>query len=105
MPSITSWFDPTAKGGQLRLAEHSYLPTPRDATVPLPGLRRGDRVTLADGRVTAVNGAPPTGLADRPEFGTLGAVHPSRPLSLETPDASTPQTADIQRVTDLICPF
>ena len=105
MAPITGWYDPNAKGGYLRLAANGYLPTPRDPTVRLPGLRRGDCVTLADGRVTSVNGAAPAGLADRPEFGTLGAVHPSRPLSLETPNASTPQTADIQRVTDLICPF
>src|SRR5207253_9901857 len=31
--------------------------------------------------------------------------HPSRPLTLETPRASSPRTADIQRVVDLICPF
>ena len=105
MASITGWYDPTAKGGQLRLAAHGYLPTPRDPTVRFPGLRRGDRVTLEDGQVTLVNGVAPAALADRPEFTTLGAVHPSRPLALETPHASTPQTADIQRVTDLICPF
>ena len=105
MASIIGWYDPNAKGGHLRLAAHGYLPTPRDPAIRLPGLRRGDCITLTDGRVTLVNGAPPAALADRPEFGTLGAVHPSRPLALETPSASTPQTADIQRVTDLICPF
>src|SRR5947208_14549850 len=35
----------------------------------------------------------------------MGAVHPSRPLTLETPGASSPRTADIQRVVDLVCPL
>src|SRR5204863_2129130 len=41
----------------------------------------------------------------RPDFAKLGAVHPSRPLRLETPQASSPRTAEIQRVVDLICPL
>src|SRR6266516_3048740 len=105
MASITGWFDPVPKGGHLRLAVHGYLPAPGDPAVRLPGLRRGDRVTLVDGRVTAVNGAAPTALAERAEFPKLGAVHPSRALALETPRASSPRTADIQRVVDLICPL
>src|SRR5437667_10145903 len=105
MASITGWFDPLPKGGHLRLAVHGYLPAPGDPAVRLPGLRRGDRVTLVDGRVTAVNGVPPTALAERAEFPKLGAVHPSRALALETPRASSPRTADIQRVVDLICPL
>src|SRR5205807_2371489 len=57
-------------------------------------------------RVVSVNGAPASAsLAERPEFAQLGAVHPSRPLGLETPRASSPRTADIQRVVDLVCPF
>src|SRR5438093_747243 len=35
----------------------------------------------------------------------LGAVHPNRALTLETPNASSPRTAETQRVVDLICPF
>ena len=62
-------------------------------------------MTLENGRVVTVNGAPPAQLADRPEFATLGAVHPSRPLGLETPQASSARTAETQRVVDLICPF
>src|SRR6266704_3001989 len=89
LPSTTGWFDPTSNGGALRLAAHSYLPAKGDPAVRLPGLRRGD----------------PAGLADRPEFAKLGAVHPSRPLSLETANASSPRTAEIQRVVDLVCPF
>src|SRR3989442_8895352 len=67
MATITGWFDPAPKGGPLRSAAHGYLPAPGDPAVRLPGLRRGDHVTLADGRVTAVNGGPPAGLAERAE--------------------------------------
>jgi len=105
MPSITGWYDPTPRGGALRLAEHSYLPGPRDPGVRFPGLRRGDLVVLEDGRVRSVNGLAPETAAARPEFAGLGAVHPSRLLRLETPLASTPRTADLQRTVDLVCPF
>ena len=106
MPPTTGWFDPAPKGGYLRLAANSYLPAKGDPSVRLPGLRRGDLLTLEDGRVLRVNGAPPgAALADRPDFAKLGAVHPSRPLLLETPKASGPRTAEIQRVVDLVCPF
>ena len=71
----------------------------------MPGLRRGDLVVLDNGRVASVNGAAPASLADRPEFANLGAVHPSRPLLLECPGASSPRTAEIQRTLDLICPL
>src|SRR5439155_1207312 len=77
-----------------------------DLPVRLAGLRRGDLLALENGRVVSVNGAPASAsLAERPEFAQLGAVHPSRPLGLETPRASSPRTADIQRVVDLVCPF
>src|SRR5438132_3676234 len=105
MPPITGWFDPSPKGGFLRLAAHSYLPAKGDPQVRLPGLRRGDLIVLENGRITTVNGLPASQLDGRPEFASLGAVHPSRPLTLETPRASSPRTADIQRVVDLICPF
>ena len=105
MPPITGWFDPSPKGGFLRLAANSYLPARGDAPVRLPGLRRGDLVTLDNGRVTSVNGAPPERVRDRPDFAKLGAVHPSRPLVLETPRASSPRTAETQRVVDLVCPL
>ncbi|HXI65313.1 MAG TPA: transcription termination factor Rho [Gemmatimonadales bacterium] len=105
MPPLIGWFDPTSHGGALRLAANSYLPGKGDAGVRLPGLRRGDLVTLENSRVVTVNGAPPAQLADRPEFAKLGAVHPSRPLGLETPQASSARTAETQRVVDLICPF
>ena len=105
MPPVTGWFDPSPKGGALRLAANSYLPAKGDPAVRVPGLRRGDRITLENGRVTTVNGLPVSQLDGRPEFASLGAVHPSRPLTLETPRASSPRTADIQRVVDLVCPF
>ena len=105
MPSITGWYDPTPRGGALRLAAHSYLPGARDPGLSVPGLRRGDLVVLEDGRVRSVNGLPPEGLAARPEFTSLGAMHPARLLRLETQRASSARTADIQRAIDLVCPF
>jgi transcription termination factor Rho len=105
MPSITGWYDPTPRGGALRLAAHGYLPGTGDPGVRLPGLRRGDLVVLEDGRVRSVNGLPPEGVAARPEFANLGAVHPARLLRLETPRASSARTAEIQRAVDLVCPF
>jgi len=105
MPPVTGWFDPSTKGGSVRLAANSYLPAKGDPAVRVPGLRRGDLITLENGRVTTVNGLPVSQLDGRPEFASLGAVHPSRPLTLETPRASSQRTADIQRVVDLVCPF
>jgi transcription termination factor Rho len=105
MPPVTGWFDPSQKGGALRLAANSYLPGKGDPAVRLPGLRRGDLIVLDNGRVTAVNGEPAGQLDGRPDFANLGAVHPNRPLTLETPNASSPRTAETQRVVDLICPF
>jgi transcription termination factor Rho len=102
---MTGWYDPSPKGGALRLAANSYLPAKGDPPVRLPGLRRGDLIVLDNGRVMTVNGLPASQLDGRPDFASLGAVHPNRPLTLETPRASSPRTADIQRVVDLICPF
>ena len=39
MPPITGWFDPTPKGGALRVAANSYLPGKGDPAVRLPLLR------------------------------------------------------------------
>src|SRR5437899_4274054 len=102
---MTGWFDPTSNGGAVRLAANSYLPAKGDPGVRVPGLRRGDLVTLENGRVASVNGPTPGRQADRPEFATLGAVNPARPLGLESPRASSPRTAETQRVVDLICPL
>src|SRR3989441_7029148 len=89
---IPGWCAPAPKGGSLRLAANSYLPARGDPAVRLPGLRRGDLVTLENDRVTRVNGAPPERLAERPEFAKLGAVHPSRPVLPETAQAPSPRT-------------
>ena len=111
MPTLTGWYDPTRNGGALRLAANSYLPGPRDPVVRLPGLRKGDLVVMEDGRVKSVNGQPPETLATRPEFTSLGAVHPNRPLTLEPASPSEPsgpsasRTRDIQRTIDLVCPL
>jgi transcription termination factor Rho len=105
MPPQTGWFDPSSKGGFLRLAANSYLPERGDVGVRLPGLRRGDRLEMDNGRVRTVNGLGPEGVATRPEFTKLGAVHPNRPLVLESAKASSQKTAEIQRVVDLICPL
>src|SRR5262249_37287649 len=82
-------------------------PLPRAGARPVrwPGLRRGDRLEMDGGRVTSVNGSPPAALDHREEFAKLGAVHPSRPLLLETAAASGQRTAEIQRAFDLVCPL
>src|SRR5207253_10794072 len=86
LPPITGWFDPAPKGGFLRLAANSYLPAKGDPPVRLPGLRRGDLLTLENGRVVGVNrAAPGAPLGVRPEFAQLGPVLASRPLSPATP--------------------
>ncbi|MBI4421412.1 MAG: transcription termination factor Rho [Gemmatimonadetes bacterium] len=105
MTSIIGWFDPAQKGGFLRLAANSYLAARGDPPVRLPGLRRGDLVVLGNGRVQLVNGTEPGAVGERPEFAELGAVHPNRPLLLETPQASSPRTVAIHRVVDLVCPL
>src|SRR5256885_10059537 len=105
LPPITGWFDPTSNGGAVRLPANSYLPAKGDLGVRLPGLRRGDLVTLENGRVASVDGAPPGRLDDRPEFAKLRPVHPAPPLRVQSPRASSPRTAETQRVGDLILPF
>src|SRR5262245_7039942 len=105
MPPITGWFDSSPKGGALRIAGKSYLPAKGAPPVRIARAGRGDLIDRENGRGTTVNGLPAGQLDGRPDFPSLGAVHPSRPLTLETPRASSPRTADTQRVVDLICPF
>ena len=105
LPPTIGWFDPAPKGGFLRSAANGYLAASGDPPVRLPGLRCGDLLVLENGRVKTVNGLAPEKLDGRPNFADMGAVHPSRPLTLETPSASSPRTADIQRIVDLVCPF
>jgi transcription termination factor Rho len=73
--------------------------------VRLPGLRRGDSIVWDQGQVTSVNGLAPDGVAHRPEFANLGAVHPNRPLGLETSAPSSARVGEIQRTIDLVCPL
>ncbi len=71
MPPVTGWFDPSPKGGALRLAVNGYLPAKGDPAVRLPGLRRGDLLVLENGQVVSVNGLPAAQLDGRPEFASL----------------------------------
>ncbi len=105
LPPTIGWFDPAPKGGFLRRAANGYLAASGDPPVRLPGLRCGDLLVLENGRVQTVNGLAPEKLDGRPNFADMGAVHPNRPLTLETPRPSSPRTADIQRIVDLVCPF
>src|SRR3989442_916231 len=106
MATITGWLHPAPNSAFLPLAPNRHPPGKGNVSRREPGLRRGDLVVLEGGRVASVNGAPPGPLlADRPEFAKLGAVHPSRPLALETARPSSPRTADLQRTVDLVCPF
>src|ERR1700688_328606 len=106
MAQTTGWFEPTSKGGFLRLAKNSFLPAQGDPAVRHPGLRRGDLVVLEGQRVLSVNALPPgPGLTDRPEFAKLTATHPSRFLALESAAASSSRTAEIERTIDLVCPL
>ena len=42
---------------------------------------------------------------ERPDFGSLPAIYPSRPLTLETTATTEPRTAIARRVIDLVAPF
>ena len=108
--------------GFIRRRQFSYLPEDGDLYVSPKlvsqyGLRPGDEIEGAEGRpqgrgraapletVTAINGRPPSELRQRPQFASLGAVHPDERLKLDfglrrggTPDYTN-------RVIDLLCPF
>jgi transcription termination factor Rho len=107
--------------GFLRRREASYLPANGDVHVGERlirqyGLRTGDEI---DGRtrpggkgkgpsletVTTVQGKPPDGLRERPEFSRLGAVHPNEQLRLELNGTSGAQPDYTNRVIDLLCPL
>jgi len=64
---------------------------------------KGRGATLS--KVTAVNGRPPEELAQRLEFGRLGAVHPNEQLRLECGLARQGQPDFTNRVIDLLCPL
>src|SRR5256886_5371548 len=103
MPPITGWFDPTSNGGAVRLAANSYLPAKGDPGVRLPGLRRGDLVTLENGKGASVNGAPPPPPVDRPQVAKPRAGHPPPPPALQSPRPASPPTARTQRAGHPIC--
>jgi transcription termination factor Rho len=118
---VTGWFDQGRDGnGFIRRAQNSYLADPQDPFVPQwmwrhLGLRRGDRIQAQWGRdhrhrivcceITAVNDAPPDGSAKRPDFQSLVATYPDRPLTLETgrPAKAGPELT--RRAIDLIAPI
>jgi transcription termination factor Rho len=55
--------------------------------------------------VTSVNGRPPADLAERPEFGRLGAIHPNQQLILDASLRRMGQRDFTNRVIDLLVPF
>lgn len=107
--------------GFLRRREAGYLPTGTDVQVAERiireyGLRTGDEIegearNTGKGRnhqlerVSGINGRPPDTLRHRPEFGRLGATHPSEPLKLECGMQRRGQPDFTNRVIDLLCPF
>jgi transcription termination factor Rho len=108
--------------GFLRRRQFSYLPEDGDIYVAPRlisqfGLRAGDEIWGEAGRapgrgkspplekVSSVNGRPPEEARRRPNFASLGAIHPDAPLKLDfglkrfgAPDLTN-------RVIDLLCPF
>ena len=107
--------------GFLRRREAGYLPSRSDVHVGERVIRRfelrpGDEIegeTRPGGRgrsatlenVTAVNGRPPAEIRRRPEFSSLGAIHPNEQLRLECGLVRQGQPDFTNRVIDIICPF
>ena len=108
--------------GFIRRRVAAYLPAPGDIEVTPNqvrewGLRTGDEIAGEAGRgngrgrgptlarVTAVNGRPPEQIRQRPDFGTLGAVHPNEPLWLDFGQMRLGQRDFTNRIIDLPCPF
>ena len=108
--------------GFIRHRESSYLPADRDIHVGQRliqqyGLRTGDVISGEVGqppgrgrspsltRIAAVNGRPPESLAHRPDFNSLGAIHPNEQLVLDCGLKRFGQRDYTNRVIDLLCPF
>jgi transcription termination factor Rho len=107
--------------GFLRRREAGYLPSKGDVHVGDRVIRRfelrpGDEIegeTRPGGKgrsatleqVTAINGRPPADLRRRPEFSSLGAIHPNEQLRLECGLVRRGQPDYTNRVIDIICPF
>jgi len=115
--------DLTDRGaGFVRRRQFSYLAEDGDFYVPPRlvsqyGLRTGDEIAGTTGRspgrgkappletVTLVNGVPPGQLRQRPNFNSLGAIHPDAPLKLDFGLKRNGQPDYTNRVIDLLCPF
>jgi transcription termination factor Rho len=108
--------------GFVRRRQHSYLPNDDDFFVPPRlisqfGLRTGDELEGTVGRpvgrgkaapvetVTLVNGRPAEEARRRPNFSSLGAVHPDEPLLLDCGLRRYNQPDYTNRIIDLFCPF
>jgi transcription termination factor Rho len=107
--------------GFLRRREASYLPSQGDVHVGERlirqlGLRAGDEIAgnIRPGgkgkgpsleTVTAVQGKPPDGLRERPDFTRLGAIHPNEQLRLEGDELRSGSPDYTNRVIDLLCPL
>jgi transcription termination factor Rho len=108
--------------GFVRRRRYSYLPEDGDFFVPprlvtQHGLRTGDELWGEVGRspgrgkaaplerLTLVNGRSPDGLRGRPQFGSLGAIHPDVALHLDCGLRRFGQPDYTNRVIDLLCPF
>ena len=108
--------------GFIRRRQFSYLAEDGDFYVPPRlvsqfGLRTGDEISGATGRppgrgkaaplesVTLINGRLPGELRQRPNFGSLGAIHPDAPLLLDFGLRRGGQPDYTNRVIDLLCPF
>ncbi len=114
--------DVTAKGaGFIRRLEHSYLPSRGDIHVGRKllqqfNLRKGDELAGEVGeasgrgkskslrRLTAVNGQPTDGLALRPRFNELTAIHPNEHLVLDCDLRRMGGPDYTNRVIDLVSP-
>jgi len=108
--------------GFVRRRQFSYLAEDGDLYVAPRlisqfGLRSGDELWGEAGRpqgrgksaplekVTLVNGRPPDEARRRPNFASLGAIHPDAPLLLDCGLKRFGQPDYTNRVIDLLCPF
>jgi transcription termination factor Rho len=108
--------------GFLRRRQFSYLPEDGDIYVAPRfisqyGLRAGDEIWGEAGRspgrgksaplekVSSVNGRPPEEARGRPNFASLGAIHPDEPLTLDFGLKRFGAPDFTNRVIDLLCPF
>src|SRR5215813_12099268 len=108
--------------GFVRRRQFSYLPEDGDFYVAPRlisqfGLRSGDELTGEVGRppgrgksapvekLELVNGRPAAEARQRPNFASLGAIHPDAPLLLDCGLRRFGQLDYTNRVIDLLCPF